>query len=70
MRGRTLTVIDRGTTVVLRGYQVQRVAHHAGLRPTYNGVAKGWVTDAHRLPDFLAFCQSRRIAVVILGEAA
>jgi hypothetical protein len=26
-------------------------------------VAKGWVTDASRLPDFVAFCQYRNIDV-------
>jgi len=66
----TITVTDRGTTIVLTGYKVQQVARHAGLRPIYNGVARGWVTDAKRLPDFLAFCQSRHIDVVIVGEAA
>lgn len=70
MTGARITVTERGTTIVLTGHKVQQVARHAGLRPVYNGVARGWVTDARRLPDLLAFCQSRRIDVVIIGEAA
>lgn len=70
MRGRTITVTDRGTTIVMTGHKVAEVARHAGLRPIYSGVSQGWVTDARRLPDFLAFCQSRRIEVTIVDEAA
>lgn len=65
MKGHTITVTDRGTTIVLTGYKVVETAKRAGLRPIYNGVAQGWVTDAHRLPDLLAFCQSRSIPVEI-----
>ena len=67
MRGRTITVTDRGATIVLRGYGVAEIARHAGVRPIYSGVAQGWVADAHRLGDFLAFCQSRNIVVDVEG---
>lgn len=67
-RGRTITVTDTGDTIVMTGYQVADIARRAGLRPIYSGVSHGWVTDAHRLADLLAFCQSRRIAVTVVSE--
>ena len=70
MSRRQITVRDRGTTIVLTGCKVAEIARHAGLKPIYNGVAHGWVSDADRLPDFLAFCQSRHIEVSVVGAAA
>ena len=71
-RARTITVTHRGTTIVMRGYKVAELARHAGLRPIYSGVAQGWVTDAARLPDLLAYLQHRNIAVTVTeaGDAA
>lgn len=69
MRGRTITVTDRGTTVVLRGYRVAELARCAGLRPVFNGVAGGWVADGDRLADLLAYLDSRRVAYTVEAHA-
>ena len=63
MRGRTITVLERGATAVLRGWRVAEIARHAGLKPIYSGAAQGWLIDASRVGDFLAHCQRRHVAV-------
>jgi hypothetical protein len=64
-RGRVIMITDRGATIVMTGYKVAQIARLAGLRPVYNGVAQGWVSDGRKLGDLLAFCQSRNIAVTV-----
>ncbi len=68
MRGRAITVTDRGGTIVMTGYRVAEIARHAGLRPIFSGASHGWITDSSRLGDLLAYCQHRNIAVTVLDD--
>lgn len=61
---RTLHIIDRGRTFVVRG-DALKVLQAGGFRGIYTGVSKGWVLDAHRLGDLCAYLDSRSIAYLI-----
>lgn len=66
-----LLILERDTTIVVRG-NARTVLADGGFRGVYNGVARGWVLDRHRLPDLLAYLDARRIGyrVTAAGEAA
>ena len=55
-----LSIIDRGTTVVVRG-NAMTVLRDGGFRGLYVGTVRGWILDGHRLPDLTAYLDSRRI---------
>lgn len=58
---RTLYVIDRGSTFVVRG-NAYPVLTGAGIKPFYcGGDARGFVVDRHHLRDFCAYMDSRRV---------
>lgn len=56
-----LFIIDRGETFVVRG-DAWSVLKAAGIKPFHcGGTARGFVADRHRLADFCAYMDSRRI---------
>ena len=57
----TLHLIDRGSTFVVRG-NAYPVLLAAGIKPYYVGAeARGFVVDRHKLADFCAYMDSRRV---------
>lgn len=73
MSRRRLKIVDRGPTFVMHGWRSGDLAHEAGVRAVFNGVAGGWVGDASRLPDLMAYLQYRNIVVSVVpqgGDAA
>lgn len=60
-----------GTCIVVRG-NAHAVLAAGGFRGLYVGTVHGWMLDAHRLPDLLAYLESRRIPYRLsrAGEAA
>jgi hypothetical protein len=65
---RRLKIIDRGNTVVLHGWRAGDLAKEADVRAVFNGIAGGWVADASRLPDLVAYLQYRNVTVSIVPE--
>lgn len=64
-----LRIVNQGRTIVVRG-NAKLLFDASPFRPLYIGAsARGWVLDAHRLPDLLAYLDSRGVPYV-LGEAA
>jgi len=59
---RAITLTPDGNVIVLRGYRVAQLARQAGLRPTFAGSVGGWMVDAHRLPDLVAWLDYRHVA--------
>jgi hypothetical protein len=59
MSSRVLTLTRDGGLVVIRGYRAAEAARGAGLRPTYSGSAGGWMLDASRLPELVAYLEYR-----------
>jgi hypothetical protein len=56
-----LHIIDRGTTFVVRG-NAWPLLTAAGIRPFYVGAScMGFVVDSHRLGDFCALLDDRRV---------
>lgn len=56
---RTLHIIDRGRTFVVRG-NAWPVLSAVGIKPFYcGGDAMGFVVDGHRLADLCAYLDSR-----------
>lgn len=67
-RRRPLTIVDNGRTIVVRG-NAKRVLEAGGFRAPYIGTARGWLLDAHRLPDLAAWLDYRNVAYTITTEA-
>jgi hypothetical protein len=70
---RRIKIIDHGETVVIHGWRGGDLAREAGVRAVFNGASGGWVADATRLPDLVAYLQYRNIVVSVLpngGDAA
>lgn len=65
---RTIKIRNRGTTIVLNGYRVSRLAQDAGLRPVFNGIAGGWVADSTRLADLTAYLDHRRVGYEVTTD--
>lgn len=59
MSSRVVTLTNDGQIIVMRGYKVAGIARGAGLRPTYSGSAGGWMLDASRLPELVAYLEHR-----------
>jgi hypothetical protein len=73
MSRRRIKIIDHGETVVIHGWRGGGLAREAGVRAVFNGASGGWVADAKRLPDLVAYLQYRNISASILtygGDAA
>ncbi|WP_148576049.1 hypothetical protein [Nocardioides caldifontis] len=63
-----MTVLERGSTIVVRGWRVGDLLTEAGLRPVFNGIAGGFVLDADRLPDVVAALEYRNLPVAIVPQ--
>ncbi len=64
MSRRRLTIVtdEVNRTLVLSGWNAQRLAHEAGCRPIYSGSAGGWMLDLSRLSTLCAYFDHRRVA--------
>lgn len=70
MPRKPLWVIENGKTYIIKG-NARQVLLDGGFTPYYVGTVRGFLVDAHRIPDLLAFLDSRRIAYeVTRGGAA
>lgn len=69
MSGRLLRVRECGRTIVVTGYRAADLCRAAGLKPLWNGVSRGYVLDAHRLPDVLARAEHEGRPVTITTES-
>jgi hypothetical protein len=69
MSSRNLAIKHDGSIVVIRGYKAAGIARGAGLRPTYSGAAGGWMLDASRLPELVAWLEYRNYRYTIEGDA-
>lgn len=68
MTRRLVSVTESAEVIIIRGYKAHGLALGAGLRPTYNGAAAGWVLDAKHLPRFVAWCEYRHVEVQVIGQ--
>lgn len=68
MSSRNLAITRDGSIVVIRGYKAAGIARSAGLRPTYSGAAGGWMLDASRLPELVAWLEYRNYRYTIEGD--
>jgi hypothetical protein len=68
MSSRNLAIKRDGSLVVIRGYKAAGIARSAGLRPTYSGAAGGWMLDASRLPELVAWLEYRNYRYTIEGD--
>ena len=64
-----LTIVERETTIVVLG-NAKLVLETGHFRGIYAGTVQGWILDRHRLPDLLAYLDSRRVGYVVTVEAA
>ena len=66
-----LHIAQDGRTIVVRG-NAAHVLQVGGFRGIYVGTVRGWMLDSHRLPDLLAYLDSRGISYRLsqAGEAA
>lgn len=66
-----LQIAQDGRCIVVRG-NAKAVLDAGGFRGPYVGTVRGWMLDDHRLPDLLAYLDSRRIGYRLTGagEAA
>lgn len=68
MAKRKITITADGSIVVFRGYKVADIARSAGLRPTYSASAGGWMLDANRLPELVAYLEYRNYRYEVRGN--
>lgn len=59
-RGRVI-IHEDGNVLILRGWRAADLAREAGLRPLYVGTVGGWMLDAHRLPQLVAWLEHRNV---------
>ena len=65
---RSLAIRRDGSIVVIRGYKAAGIARNAGLRPTYSAAAGGWMLDASRLPELVAWLEYRNYRYELAGD--
>ena len=56
-----LRIAPNGRTIVVRG-NAKLVLEASPFRAIYVGTQRGWLLDAHRLPDLCAYLDHRRVA--------
>jgi hypothetical protein len=60
-RRKPLWIVENGNTYIVKG-NARQVLLDGGFTPYYVGSVKGFMVDAHRVPDLLAYLDSRRVA--------
>jgi hypothetical protein len=60
MPRKPLWIIENGNTVIVKG-NAKLLLHEGKFRGLYVGTVKGWLLDRHRMPDLLAFLDSRHV---------
>lgn len=61
MPRKPLWIIENGNTYIVKG-NARQVLLDGGFKPLYVGTVKGFLIDTYRVPDMLAYLDSRRIA--------
>lgn len=71
MARKPLWIIENGNTIIIKG-NAKLILTEGGFRGMYVGTVKGWMLDRHRMPDLLAYLDSRRVPYEVTrrGEAA
>lgn len=64
MTGLSITV--DGTIIVVRGFKAGGRLKASGLKAIYSTPLGGWMLDKARLPDLMAWLESRRIGYTVL----
>jgi hypothetical protein len=66
-----LWIIERPHTIIVKG-NAKMILQAGGFKPIYVGTVRGFLLDRERLPDILAYLESRHIAyeVTSLDDAA
>jgi hypothetical protein len=65
MSRRRVTITESGTIIICRGWHFSGFVKDAGLKATYSASAGGFMLDRDRLPDLLAYLESRNVGVTI-----
>lgn len=60
----TITVLDGGKRICIRGWRAVDLAREAGLKPVHNAVS-GWTLDYKRLETLLVYLDHRHVLAVI-----
>ena len=68
MARKPLWIIEQGQSFIVKGNAPQ-VLTDGGFRGIYVGTVRGWVLDAHRLADLLAYLDSRRVTYRVTGAS-
>lgn len=55
-----LWIVENGNTIIVKG-NAKLILEQGKFRGPYVGTVKGWMLDRHRLPDLLAYLDSRHV---------
>lgn len=71
MPRKPLWIIEQGNTFIVKG-NAKMVLAEGKFRGLYVGTVHGWILDRHRLPDLLAYLDSRHVPYEVTkrGEVA
>lgn len=61
-----LSVTVDGTIIVVRGFKAGARLKASGFKAIYSTPSGGWMLDKGRLPDLLAWLESRRIGYTVV----
>lgn len=64
---RRLTITLDGRVAVVRGWGAADLIKAAGGKPIYAGTVGGWMVDAQRVGDLIAYLEQRNIAITMVG---
>lgn len=67
MSGLTITIDD--SIIVIRGFKAGQRLKDSGLKAIYSVPAGGWMLDHKRLPDLLAYLDSRNIGSRVIDPS-
>lgn len=67
MPRKPLWVIENGKTYIVKG-NARQVLLDGGFTPYYVGTVRGFMVDADRVPDLLAYLDSRHVAYEVTGR--
>ena len=65
MSRRRLRIEVEERVIIVRGWRAGDLARDAGLKPLWSPVTSGWTLDRRRLPDLLAFLETRNVPVEV-----